>query len=95
MPILSEIGQRISLWLHEVIYSMPSPNNHTLNTGVPSYDDGAGNARPKLVDLIEEPGEPKALAGGIGPLSFAGSGYGVMLIITVCRMTSPPAASHW
>lgn len=87
MTVLSVIGERISLWLHEVIYSMPSPDNHTLNAGVPSYDD-AGNSHTKLSDLIEEPGEPKALAGGIGPLSFAGSGYGIMLVITVCRVTS-------
>jgi hypothetical protein len=36
-----------------------------------------------LSDFIEEPGEPKAIAGGIGPLSFAGSGYGIMLVLTV------------
>lgn len=85
MSVLSVIGQRVSLWLHEVIYSMPSPDNRTVNafTGVASYDD-EGNGNNKLSDLIEEPGEPKALAGGIGPLSFAGSGYGIMLVITVC-----------
>ena len=82
MPILSDLGQRISLWLHEVIYSMPSPDNRTLAASMASYDDD-GNSHTKLSDLIEEPGEPKALAGGIGPLSFAGSGYGVMLVLTV------------
>ena len=87
MPILSEVGQRISLWLHEVIYSMPSPGNRTLNVGVTPNDD-AEDIHARLADLIEERGETKALAGGIGPMSFAGSGYGFMLVITVCQVSS-------
>ena len=94
MPILSDLGQRISLWLHDVIYSMPSPDNRTLHVGAPSYDE-AGNSYTKLSDLIEEPGEPKALAGGIGPLSFAGSGYGLMLVITVCQDLSTHETWAW
>jgi hypothetical protein len=40
-----------------------------------------------LEDMLSEPGESRALAGGVGPLSFAGSGYGVTLVIVVsgCR----------
>lgn len=83
MTLLSDVGERISLWLHDVIYSMPSPDNLTDVTST-QFDDATG--KTKLSDLIDEPGEPKALAGGIGPLSFAGSGYGVMLVLTVsCR----------
>lgn len=61
---------------------MPSPDNRTLKADMSTYEN-AGNGNTRLSDFIEEPGEPKALAGGIGPLSFAGSGYGVMLVITV------------
>jgi hypothetical protein len=35
--------------------------------------------------LPEQPGEVRAIAGGVGPLSFAGSGYGLMLIFMVSR----------
>jgi hypothetical protein len=59
-----------------MIYSMPSPDDN----GMPN--DGPLR-KSSLADLIEEPGEDKALAGGIGPLSFAGSGYGIMLVLTV------------
>jgi hypothetical protein len=41
-----------------------------------------------LNGLIAEPGESRAMANGVGPLSFAGSGYGVMLVLTV-GSTSP------
>lgn len=82
MSLLADIGERISLWLHEVIYSMPSPANHTESTGKTAMDGSSGGGQ-QLHDLIQEPGEPKALAGGIGPLSFAGSGYGIMLVVTV------------
>jgi hypothetical protein len=59
---------------------MPSPDNDT-DPGMAALKHSGGQAT--LSDLIEEPGEPRALAGGIGPLSFAGSGYGVTLVITV------------
>lgn len=81
MPILSKFGQRISEALHTAIYSMPSPDDH--HDSATRHSDMSGGTT--LSDLIEEPGEPKALAGGIGPLSFAGSGYGVMLVLTVSR----------
>jgi hypothetical protein len=79
MPILSQFGQKISEALHTAIYSMPSPDNHH-DSGMVTDDLGRGTT---LSDFIEEPGEPKAIAGGIGPLSFAGSGYGIMLVLTV------------
>ncbi len=76
MPILATVGNHLSQLLHSLIYAFPSPTNSTLaNVQLDSSKS--------LVDLISEPGEPKALAGGIGPLSFAGSGYGVMLVIMV------------
>nr|XP_031864077.1 uncharacterized protein CI109_000721 [Kwoniella shandongensis]KAA5531149.1 hypothetical protein CI109_000721 [Kwoniella shandongensis] len=34
-----------------------------------------------LDEMINEPGETRALAAGVGPMSFAGSGYGVMLVL--------------
>jgi hypothetical protein len=83
MPILSRFGQRISEALHTAIYSMPTPEDHN-HSGMIHNDMGGGTS---LSDLIEEPGEPKALAGGIGPLSFAGSGYGIMLVLTVRNST--------
>ena len=79
MPILSRLGQKLSEGLHAAIYSMPTPDDH-YERSVQSGDMGG---KTTLSDLIEEPGEPKALAGGIGPLSFAGSGYGIMLVLTV------------
>jgi hypothetical protein len=79
MPILSQLGQKLSQGLHAAVYSMPSPDDH-YDHGIPSSEMGG---KTTLSDLIEEPGEPKALAGGIGPLSFAGSGYGIMLVLTV------------
>lgn len=79
MPILSQLGQKLSEGLHAAIYSMPTPDDQ-YERGVQPGDMGG---KTTLSDLIEEPGEPKALAGGIGPLSFAGSGYGIMLVLTV------------
>jgi hypothetical protein len=80
MPLLSKFGVRVSQWLHEAIFSMPSPD-HDTNPGMAEVNDLGG--RSTLADLIDEPGEPRAIAGGIGPLSFAGSGYGITLVLTV------------
>ena len=88
MPILSQFGQKISEALHTAIYSMPSPDNHH-DLDMATDDLSRGTT---LSDYIEEPGEPKAIAGGIGPLSFAGSGYGIMLVLTV-SILSPSRAS--
>lgn len=60
---------------------MPSPDNHTDQGSSTDFNNAGTNV--KLSDFIEEPGEPKALAGGVGPVSFAGSGYGIMLVLTV------------
>lgn len=67
---------------------MPTPDDHH-HSSFSTHEMGGGTT---LSDLIEEPGEPKALAGGIGPLSFAGSGYGIMLVLTVGHI--PQAYEH-
>jgi len=90
MPILSQFGQKISEALHTAIYSMPSPDNHH-DSDMATDDFGRGTT---LSDYIEEPGEPKAIAGGIGPLSFAGSGYGIMLVLTVSCLSRSCAQAN-
>ena len=90
--MLERVGNRVSQALHQLVFSFPSPNitDQTLSAPAPSpgsskADHGVhamtGNA------MIDEPGETRALAGGVGPLSFAGSGYGVTLVLMV-RSTS-------
>lgn len=80
MPLISRLGERVSHWLHEAIFSMPSPDNHA-TPGMADSNDLS--VKSPLSELIDEPGEPRAIAGGIGPLSFAGSGYGITLVLTV------------
>ncbi|KAK6910727.1 hypothetical protein I203_104759 [Kwoniella mangroviensis CBS 8507] len=78
MPMLTAMGSRLSHLLHHFIFSLPSPNNTTsldFKSGRASGDDA------RLEELFDEPGEGRALAGGIGPLSFVGSGYGVLLVL--------------
>ncbi|ORY35703.1 hypothetical protein BCR39DRAFT_28811 [Naematelia encephala] len=90
MPLLASIGARFSQILHDLVFSFPSPADNATHPGVPSSGTGGGNKHPGndgyatmsgLEGIINEPGEPRALAGGVGPLSFAGSGYGVMLVL--------------
>ena len=89
MPILGVRGaffdaveQQLSRLLHHLVYSFPTPDHFT------NVTDSAGDVAktlPVLLGLDEtvvaQPGEPKAFAGGVGPLSFVGSGYGVTLIL--------------
>ncbi|WWD19129.1 hypothetical protein CI109_103587 [Kwoniella shandongensis] len=78
MPIFARIGDRLSRVLHHVIFSFPSPSNETY----PVHEGGAGSGKMSALDeMINEPGETRALAAGVGPMSFAGSGYGVMLVL--------------
>jgi len=81
MPILATVGSIFSEVLDKVIFAFPSPRNAS---HLEVEDGSSSNGRTRtLVDMITEPGEPKALAGGVGPLNFAGSGYGVVLVLTV------------
>lgn len=92
MPLLAQLGNRISLLLHNIVFSFPSPNSTDSNGNVTSTSPATPATTTKsslpsgwdgLEDMLSEPGESRALAGGVGPLSFAGSGYGVTLVIVV------------
>ncbi|WVR07545.1 hypothetical protein IAU60_004587 [Kwoniella sp. DSM 27419] len=78
MPMLTAMSSRLSRVLHRLVFSFPSPSNDTSPTPTgPSQ----GSDTTLLDGLFDEPGESRALAGGVGPLSFVGSGYGVMLVL--------------
>lgn len=84
--ILARAGNHFSHLLHHIVYSFPSPNN-TYSGGTDDAQAGGDSSHSGLQafeGMMDEPGEPRALAGGIGPLSFVGSGYGVMLVLMVC-----------
>nr|XP_019044755.1 hypothetical protein I302_06668 [Kwoniella bestiolae CBS 10118]OCF23685.1 hypothetical protein I302_06668 [Kwoniella bestiolae CBS 10118] len=78
MPMLTAMGSRLSHMLHQFIFSLPSPNN---TTSLDFKSNRASADEARLDELFDEPGEGRALAGGIGPLSFVGSGYGVLLVL--------------
>ncbi|ORX38441.1 hypothetical protein BD324DRAFT_645064 [Kockovaella imperatae] len=88
LPILGRVGNRISHALHQLVFSFPSPNSteqafseaHETSSGTAGKSDHA-TAAQMMNSIVDEPGETRALAGGIGPLSFAGSGYGVTLVL--------------
>lgn len=93
MPLLARVGNQFSQLLHHLIYSFPSPDNGTLlewdddnPTGAANSTDG--NTTMRIARYLAEPGEDKAFAQGVGPLSFFGSGYGVMLVLIV-RLALP------
>ena len=88
LPTLQQLGNHFSTILHHLVYSFPSPNS--TNASATAYepvrgakDDGGHGGLSGLQEMITEPGEPRALAGGVGPLSFVGSGYGVTLVLMV------------
>ncbi|KAK4687990.1 hypothetical protein P7C73_g2137, partial [Tremellales sp. Uapishka_1] len=85
MPFFAAVGTRISQLLHSLVYSLPSPYNSTSNT---TSDAKGYSTLSSLDDMGLEQGETKALAGGVGPLSFAGSGYGVMLVVMMALFLS-------
>ena len=94
MSLLAVLANnRFSEFLHHFVYSFPSPN---MTTGYTDADSTTGQAKGAVDHasslgndgIITEPGEPMAFAGGVGPLSFAGSGYGVMLILMVSRFVT-------
>lgn len=90
MPILATVGNRFVELLHNIIFSFPSPNTTLDAVGEPQQHSGhkgeLGYATMQGDSGDFEPGEPKALAGGVGPLSFAGSGYGITLVLVVCAL---------
>ncbi|EIW68248.1 hypothetical protein TREMEDRAFT_32301 [Tremella mesenterica DSM 1558] len=67
MALLATVGNHLSHLLHQFVFAFPTPtNSSTANAPVPLF-------APKI--------DVGAIAGGIGPLTFAGSGYGVMLVL--------------
>ena len=100
VPILQRVSRHFSAALHHLVYSFPSPNitDPTLSAesplpgeslpsgGVGGVERGLDAKMMDLGDPLGEPGEGRAFAGGIGPLSFAGSGYGVTLVLMVSRL---------
>ena len=93
--LVATVGNHFSHLLHHLVYSFPSPNTtffgqsilHDVNTGLSEAGRGQASGS-SLEEMVKEPGEPRALAGGVGPLSFVGSGYGVMLILMVYHSIS-------
>lgn len=83
--VFAVVSSRVSRLLHQLVYSFPTPNRtiSAQSAADPSIGMQLPNAKHGAEDLLSEPGESRALAGGIGPLSFAGSGYGIMLVIMV------------
>lgn len=89
-PFLATVSGHVSSFIHQFIYSFPTPNVTTSPMGPDEAFQGInappGNKSPgqlSLESLLDEPGETRAMAGGVGPLSFAGSGYGLMLVFMV------------
>jgi hypothetical protein len=77
MALFAQVGSSISSFLHHAIYAFPSSEDRNDSGNVTD-----SNPNPGLIDLLE-PGESKAWMGGTGILSFAGSGYGPMLVLMV------------
>lgn len=96
MPLLARVGNHFSQLLHHLIYSFPSPHNGTELEWDDGNDVGYGdatnstgaNTTMRIAKFLAEPGEDKAFAQGVGPLSFFGSGYGVTLVLIV-------SGPHW
>lgn len=97
MPHLARLGTRVSQVLHHLIYSFPTPDNVTLfewdDEDVTGGNSTDGNTTMRIARYLAEPGEDKAFAQGVGPLSFFGSGYGVMLIFIVRPRPIPRESS--
>ncbi|KAL1413561.1 hypothetical protein Q8F55_001335 [Vanrija albida] len=85
---LDAASARLSRALHSLVFSFPSPSatasssaRNTTAAAAPKLPANVTDAVNSTDPLLSQPGEPRAWAGGVGPLSFAGSGYGVVLII--------------
>jgi hypothetical protein len=89
MPVLATLSSHLSALLHNVIFSFPSPENRTMPTmtatELQAMEEQAGQNTlfPGLAKMVQQPSEQRALASGIGPLTFVGSGYGIMLVLMV------------
>ncbi|ODN84548.1 hypothetical protein L202_00478 [Cryptococcus amylolentus CBS 6039] len=76
MPLLARLGNRASLLLHHFVYSFPSRQ-----PAHPHTDDATDGLPTIRASDYEDSGENEALQESMGPLSFAGSGYGITLIL--------------
>jgi hypothetical protein len=86
-------SERVSRLLHTVVFRMPSPSNISSSgdalaeANLTAADVAAAAAEAESMGIaaiaIPDLGASRALAAGFGPLSFVGSGYGVMLVLTV------------
>lgn len=91
MPVLATLSSHLSALLHTVIFSFPSPSNVTTpDTSAEKaleIDELASKDLlfPSVARMVQQPSEHRALASGIGPLTFVGSGYGVMLVLMVSQ----------
>ncbi|RSH88835.1 hypothetical protein EHS25_003063 [Saitozyma podzolica] len=109
MPILATVGNHFSQLLHDFVFSFPSPGNITVGpfkfqrsgdwADIEDGGAGEGAGDGAFENLVNEPGETRALAHGVGALSFAGSGYGICLVLTaillnrihhIVRRPNPP-----
>lgn len=87
---LAALSSRFSSLLHTVIFSFPTPSNTTAVDQLSAaelqvMEDQAGKDAifPAVARMVQQPSEHRAMAAGIGPLTFVGSGYGVMLVVMV------------
>ena len=86
--VFAAASSRFSRLLHQLVYSLPSPDRTIPGSSAPDPSTGLQVPKQGLEEFLNEPGESRALAGGIGPLSFAGSGYGIMLVMMVGQVLS-------
>lgn len=81
-------GDRLSNLLHTLVFSLPTPDNVT-GSAANATTNATGTPVPTGISVKEldsglDPGVSRALATGtVGPLSFVGSGYGMMLVVMV------------
>lgn len=90
MPVLATLSSHLSSILHTVIFSFPTPENGTVaNMTSEQLDEELGKnvLFSGMAKMVQQPSEHRALASGIGPLTFVGSGYGVMLVLMVSSKT--------
>lgn len=97
MPFLATVGNHLSQALHHLIYSFPSnasaisaPNAAPdgSSKGVASMSPDGGSRSSRTNDF------QRALEGGVGPLSFMGSGYGVILVLMVGHDAAYACSGH-
>lgn len=91
VPFLASLSARISQTLHQIVFAFPSPNTTASISSPAKPVPGQHGMEPPfsgiraLDEMLSEPGDSRAIAAGVGPLSFAGSGYGITLVLMVRR----------